>query len=344
MKIQKRPFESGLRRMDDKKQVILKLLLAHQNTFLSGQTISDKLGVSRTAIWKHIKGLEELGYIIDSVHKKGYRLVSLPDLLNQAEIEAELETHFVGRRLFIEESLPSTQKLAHHLAEDKAKDGTVILAEEQTGGRGRLGRVWHSPKGTGIWMSLILRPDLPIRQTPQITLLAAVCVARAVQKLTGLTLEIKWPNDLLYEKKKLVGILTELQAEEGHVKSVIIGMGINVNVREEHISEDLKEVATSLALILGHPVSRPRLIATILNEFEQLYLHYIKEGFRVIKLLWESYAMSFGRQIHARTLKGPVITGIAKGITDEGVLLLEDETGKTHHIYSADIELSKDEN
>ncbi len=281
----------------------------------------------------------ELGYEIESVHKKGYRLVSLPDLLNEAGIEVGLTTQFLGRKLIVEESVVSTQRNAHHLAEENTPDGSVVLAEEQTGGRGRLGRVWHSPKRTGIWMSLILRPNLPIHQTPQITLLAAVSVAQAVQKLTGVQLEIKWPNDLLYRKKKLVGILTELQAEEGHVKSVIVGMGLNVNLTEEQLPEELKKIATSLRIIKGEPISRLDLISHILNEFERLYLLYLEQGFKVIKLLWESYATRFGQVVNARTFNGGVIRGTAKGITDDGVLLLEDELGTVHEIYSADIEL-----
>ncbi|WEG14975.1 biotin--[acetyl-CoA-carboxylase] ligase [Pullulanibacillus sp. KACC 23026] len=319
------------------------MLLKNQDTHISGQAISEQLGVSRTAVWKQIQGLIELGYEIESVQKLGYRLIRTPDVLTEAEIEDQLETEFLGRSLHIHESIPSTQKLAHYLAEDKAVHGTVILAEEQTGGRGRLGRTWHSPKGTGIWMSLILRPDLPIHKTPQLTLLAAVCVARAVQKVTGVTLEIKWPNDLLYKERKLVGILTELQAEEGTVKSVIIGIGMNVNTTRDQVPEDIASIATSLKQILGHSVSRPALVAAILNELESLYTVYIEEGFHVIKLLWESYAISHGRLMYARTVKGTVIKGMSKGITDDGILLLEDEEGNTHHIYSADIDLSKEE-
>ncbi|HET6872786.1 MAG TPA: biotin--[acetyl-CoA-carboxylase] ligase [Sporolactobacillaceae bacterium] len=328
--------------MDEKKEQILNLLLKNQDTYISGQVICEALGVSRTAVWKHIQGLEDLGYAIKSVHKKGYQLQSTPGTLNRVELERGLKTCFIGREMVIEETVTSTQKLAHHLAEDKAMDGTVVLADEQTGGRGRLGRVWHSPKGTGIWMSLILRPDLPIQKTPQITLLSAVSVARAIQKVIDVAVQIKWPNDILYHGKKLCGILTELQAEEGKVKSVIVGIGVNVNVTEKEIPADLQEIATSLAMILGRSVSRNQLIGAILNEFEALYTLYLEEGFHMIKILWESYAASFGRTVSARTLKGEVIRGKAQGITDDGVLLLLDDEGTTHHIYSADIELDKE--
>jgi BirA family transcriptional regulator, biotin operon repressor / biotin---[acetyl-CoA-carboxylase] ligase len=328
--------------MDEKKELILKLLLQNRDTYISGQGISESLGVSRTAVWKHIQGLEDLGYVIHSVHKKGYQLMSTPGTLNRVELERGLQTSFIGRELVIEETVTSTQKLAHHLAEDKALDGTVVLADEQTGGRGRLGRAWHSPKGTGIWMSLILRPDLPIQKTPQITLLTAVSVARAIQKVTELSVQIKWPNDILYRSKKLCGILTELQAEEGKVKSVIVGIGVNVNVTEKDIPEELRDIATSLHMILGQSVSRNKLVSGILNEFETLYTLYLEEGFHMIKILWESYAASFGRTVNARTIKGDVIRGMAKGITDDGVLVLVDDEGTTHHIYSADIELDKE--
>ena len=325
--------------MDEKKERILNLLLKKQDSYISGQVISEALGVSRTAVWKHIQGLEELGYRIQSVHKKGYQLKAMPDTLNRVELERGLKTCFIGREMVIEESVTSTQKVAHHLAEDKAIDGTVVLADEQTGGRGRLGRAWHSPKGTGIWMSLILRPDLPIQKTPQITLLTAVSVARAIQNVTKLGVQIKWPNDILFQGKKLCGILTELQAEEGKVKSVIVGIGVNVNVSETDLPQELHEVATSLKMIMGQSVSRNSLICSILGEFEDLYTIYLEEGFHMIKILWESYAASFGRTVNARTLKGDVIRGKAQGITDDGVLLLVDNEGTTHHIYSADIEL-----
>ncbi|MFC7392656.1 biotin--[acetyl-CoA-carboxylase] ligase [Scopulibacillus cellulosilyticus] len=326
--------------MSKTKNHILKLLFKNRNDYISGQKISDEIGCSRTAVWKHIKELENEGYTIASVHKRGYKLIDAPDQLSEAKIYAGLTTKTLGHHLVYQDEIPSTQKKAQHLAEDGAEEGTVVLADEQTSGRGRLGRSWHSPKGTGIWMSLIIRPDIPIHKAPQFTLLTAVAVVKAVKHVTGLDCEIKWPNDILYKGKKFVGILTELQAEAADVKAIIVGIGINVNAAIDDFPEELKDIATSLRAEAGTAFDRAELIQEILKAFEDLYKSYMDEGFGLIKLLWESYAISLGRQIYARTANGTVVQGLAQGINDEGVLLLKDKDGKIHKIYSADIEIS----
>ncbi|MGV3488110.1 MAG: biotin--[acetyl-CoA-carboxylase] ligase [Tuberibacillus sp.] len=321
------------------KQSILMMLFQHPQEFVSGQAICEQIGCSRTAVWKHIKELQKEGYTIESVPKRGYRLVSSHNRLSSAEIQAGLETRSFGRHIVYEESIASTQKVAHHLAEDGAKEGTLVVADEQTSGRGRLGRQWFSPKGTGVWMSLILRPQLPLNRIPQLTLATAVAVVKGIKKITGVECQIKWPNDVYYQGKKLVGILTELQAEEDHAKAVIIGIGMNVNLAAEDIPYDIKDIATSLQIITGTHCNRAHLIQAILTELEGLYDIYISEGFSVIKILWESYAMHLGRTIMARTVNGEMIKGVAKGINEDGVLLLEDEGGNVHYIYSADINM-----
>lgn len=321
------------------KQEILMMLFQNPREFISGQAICDKLGCSRTAVWKQVKELEKEGYTIESVQKRGYRLVERPNRLSAAEIKAGLETRSFGRTIVYEESLASTQKEAHHLAEDGAEEGTLVVADEQVAGRGRLGRRWHSPKGTGIWMSLILRPELPLNQIPQLTLAAAVAIVKAIKKVTQVECQIKWPNDILHNGKKLVGILTELQAEENRAKAVIIGMGMNVNLASEDIPDELKSIATSIQLLTGKPCSRAELIQAIMKELEDLYDLYLSDGFSVIKAMWEAYAMNIGKTIFARKVSGEVIKGLAKGITDDGVLVIEDEQGQVHHIYSADIEI-----
>ncbi|MBM7645265.1 BirA family biotin operon repressor/biotin-[acetyl-CoA-carboxylase] ligase [Scopulibacillus daqui] len=326
--------------MSKTKNHILKLLFENRNDYLSGQKISDEIGCSRTAVWKHIKELENEGYSIASVHKRGYKLIDAPDQLSEARIRAGLETERLGHRLVCKDELPSTQKEAQHLAEDGAEEGTVVLAEEQTSGRGRLGRQWHSPKGAGIWMSLIIRPDIQINKAPQFTLLTAAAVVKAVKRATGLDCEIKWPNDILYKGKKFVGILTECQAEAADVKAIIIGIGINVNTDIEDFPDELKDIATSLRIEAGKTFDRAEIIQAILKEIESLYKMYMDEGFHFIKLLWESYAISLGKKIYARKTNGDVIYGLAQGIDDEGVLLLRDDDGHIHKIYSADIELS----
>lgn len=318
---------------------LLKLFSEHEGEFLSGQMISDKLGCSRTAVWKHIEELRKDGFELEAVQRKGYRILKKPDKISGNEIQLGLQTKYFGREVHYEESVTSTQKVAHKLAYEDVPEGAIVVAEEQVTGRGRLGRAWFAPKYTGIWVSIILKPTIPPQQAPQLTLLAAVGVVRGIKAATGIQCEIKWPNDILINGKKLVGILTELQAEADRINAVIIGIGINVNQQIEHFPEDLREKATSLAIEVGKKLNRSTILQAILKEMEDLYIDYLENGFQVVKLLWESYAVSIGKQIIARTINETIL-GKALGITDDGVLLLEDEKGSIHHIYSADIEIN----
>ncbi len=306
--------------------------------FLSGQKISEELGCSRTAVWKHIEELRQAGYELEAIRRKGYRITKIPEKISSNEISLGLKTLNLGRVIHFEESVGSTQKIAHQLAHDGALEGTLVVAEEQTSGRGRLNREWFSPKYTGVWMSLILRPNLPPAKAPQLTLLTAVAISQAIEEVTSLRPDIKWPNDILLNKKKTVGILTEMQAEADKINSVIIGIGINVNQQLEHFPEELHTIATSLSIELKKPINRAELIQMVLLKFENLYQIYLEHGFYPIKLLWESYAISIGKKIIARTITG-TLTGTAKGITEDGVLMLEGEDGKISYIHSADIEL-----
>ncbi|PLT34896.1 biotin--[acetyl-CoA-carboxylase] ligase [Bacillus sp. V5-8f] len=306
--------------------------------FISGQEIAEYIGCSRTAVWKHIEDLRSEGYILEAVRKKGYRIVSKPEKVTANEIQLGLSTEIFGKNVHYEETVDSTQKIAHRLAGSGVPEGTLVVAEEQTFGKGRLSRSWYSPKYTGIWMSLILRPNIPFQQAPQLTLLAAVAVVQGIEEATELMPGIKWPNDILINGKKVTGILTELQAEADRIHSVIIGIGINVNQKPGDFPEELLEKASSLYIESGHPVSRAKLIQHILKKMENLYKLYLEQGFAPIKVLWESYAVSLGKEIKASTLTETII-GTALGITDEGVLLVEGQDGQIHRIYSADIEI-----
>lgn len=321
-----------------RKAEIIKMLTAHKGEFVSGQELSEHLGLSRTAIWKHIGDLREEGYIIESVKKSGYRLKEKPNVLSEAEIQSGLETTNFGHTVHYEETVTSTQEIAHRLAREGAEEGTLVVADEQTGGRGRLGRPWHSPKGTGIWTSLILHPNIPPRVAPQLTLLTAVGVVKGIQAACGLDCDIKWPNDILVGGRKLVGILTELVADPDRISSVIIGIGMNVNVKTTDFPAELREKATSIYVETGKEMNRAELLQRILEQTERLYQDYLREGFRFVKLLWESHAASLGNVIQARTLQGTLV-GRAIGLSDDGFLILEDADGKRHEISSADIEL-----
>ncbi|KZE66221.1 biotin--acetyl-CoA-carboxylase ligase [Fictibacillus phosphorivorans] len=320
------------------KEALLHMLSENEGEFVSGQEISNKLNCSRTAIWKHISELRNSGYTIEAVQKRGYRLVTSPDLVTAEEVSLYTGNGTFGKKITYKSSVKSTQEIAHSLAREGAPEGSIVLADEQTGGRGRLGRAWQSPAGTGVWMSLILKPNIPLQKAPQLTLLIAVAASKAIEKVAGLEAEIKWPNDILIKGKKTAGILTELQAEADSIHSVIVGIGMNVNQQTEHFSDEIAQIATSLAIEGRQTYKRAEVIGVLLQEIETLYRQYLENGFGVIKLLWEARAFSLGKRITARSVTGS-ITGYAKGITEEGVLLLEDDRGQVHSIYSADIEI-----
>lgn len=317
---------------------LLDAFTEHSDEYLSGQYLADLIGCSRTAIWKHIEDLRQEGFELEAIRRKGYRIIKAPDHVTANEIRLGLKTTILGQQIHYKETVDSTQKIAHRLGLENVPEGTVVIADEQVGGRGRLDRVWHSPKNTGVWMSIILRPNIPVPKTPQLTLLTAVAVVQAIEDCTGLEAHIKWPNDILLNGKKVTGILTELQAEADRVHSVIIGIGMNVNQTKMDFPEELQSIATSLSIEKEEFLNRAEVIRAVFNRLENLYKLYLEKGFQPIKLLWESYAVSIGKIVTARTFSGSV-TGRALGITDDGVLNIEDMNGVIHPIYSADIEI-----
>ncbi len=320
------------------KHELLKRLFEANGQPVSGQEIADAFGLSRTAIWKYVKELEKEGYEIGTIRKKGYYLVTVPDRVNEANVKKYLQTNLYGSTIHYFDTCESTQFIAHKEAQSGAPDGTVIISEEQTSGKGRMSRPWASAAQKGIWMSIILRPKLTPQQAPQMTLVAAVAVTRAIQEVTGIEPSIKWPNDILVDGKKVTGILTELQADPDRIKAVILGIGMNVN--QTDFPSDLETIATSLKMILGKSVNRAQLIAKILQFLEQYTKLYETEGFVPIKLLWESYSNTAGRRIRAVMLN-ETIEGTALGISNDGMLELKLDDGTVRGIYSADIELRK---
>lgn len=316
---------------------LLNELLASRQQFLSGEELSEKLYVSRTAIWKHIEELRKEGYEIEAVRKQGYKIISIPNSLTDSTILPYLKTESFGQQLYVYDQVESTRLIAQKLAREGAPSGTLIIADQQTAGKGRLGRSWFSPSRTGIWMSLIIRPDIPYSSAPQLTLLSAVAITRGLSKVVDVPIRIKWPNDLLINGKKVAGILTELHAETDRINHLVISVGINVNQEEDVFPEELRPIATSLRVESGSLIPRSQLIIDIVHAWEELYHLYLDHGFSPIKTLWESYTITLGKMIIARTLQGQ-IEGYAQEITDEGVLLIKDSQGTVHKIYSADIE------
>jgi BirA family biotin operon repressor/biotin-[acetyl-CoA-carboxylase] ligase len=322
------------------KNELLKRLFEAEGEPVSGQEIADQFGLSRTAIWKYVKEIEKEGYEIGTIRKKGYYLINSPDRVNEANVQKHLNTKSFGQRIHYFDTCKSTQFIAHDEEQNGALNGTVVISEEQTAGRGRMARPWDSTAGKGIWMSVITRPTLTPQQAPQMTLVAAVAVTRAIQEMTGIEPDIKWPNDILINGKKVTGILTELQADPDQVKAVILGIGMNVNQDKLDFPEELQDIATSLKIVSGKSVDRAQLIAKTLGFLEIYTELYVKHGFGPIKLLWEGYSNTTGKQVRAVMLNETIV-GTALGISDEGVLELKLSDGTIRGIYSADIEITK---
>jgi len=317
---------------------ILQLFEQNPDAYVSGEEISRMLNVSRTAVWKHIEALRQAGYKFESATRKGYRLLSKPDVWNVTALLAGLNTKRMGQKLHIYGEVDSTQTIAHSLVASGAPEGTLVLAESQTSGRGRMGRKWHSPAGKGIWMSLVLTPRIPVYFMPQLTLLCAVALCRSIQKTVEVDAGIKWPNDLLVGGKKISGILLESSGEDERLKYVIAGIGISANLSVEDYPEELRSVATSLAIERGAEVSREALVQSFLQEFEELYDLYLEEGFAPIRLLWEAQSVTLRRPIRTHTPQG-IVEGMAESLDDSGALTVMTNAGERVKIYSGDIEL-----
>lgn len=318
------------------KQKILRLLKENRGQFVSGQKISEELDVTRTAIWKYINQLKEEGYEIQSVSRKGYSLISTADRLSYEEIKDYLNTKYVGRKVMYFDSISSTNDKAKELATLGEGEGAVIIAEEQTKGKGRLGKNWISPKGKGIWMSIILRPDINPVHASKVTQVAAAAVSTSISKM-GIKNLIKWPNDIVVGNKKVCGILTEMSGELNRINYIVVGIGINVNIDIEELPNEVKEIATSLKEEYGERISRKKLTAEILNNFEELYKELVKEN-KISKSIQicRQYSAILGKEIRV-IMRGEEIRGKAIDLTEEGELLIKDKEGKVQKIISGEV-------
>lgn len=288
--------------------------------FVSGQQISKDLHVSRTAIWKHINVLKERGYIFESSTRKGYRLIYAPNLLTPLEIDSALHTETFGRHVVYLESTQSTNEEAKKIAREGAEEGTIVVAEEQITGQGRLARGFYSPFAKGIWFSLILRPKFFPMEASKCTLLAAVGVCRGIRRMGLVDAGIKWPNDILVHGKKLVGILTLMSASMEKIDYIIMGIGINTGIKKNEFPEDFREGATSF-LNEGINVSRKDLLAAILGELEKEYSIAQDEGFDKVLDDWRALSVTLGQEV--RVIFGDdSYTGKAVDIDRDGCLLV----------------------
>ncbi|MCR8642251.1 biotin--[acetyl-CoA-carboxylase] ligase [Paenibacillus sp. N1-5-1-14] len=318
---------------------ILQIFEKNIGAFVSGEDLSKQLGCSRTAVWKGIRSLRAQGYVFEASSRKGYRLVQVPAKLDIPTLLGKLETESMGRSIHYYDEVDSTQTIAKQKVAEGAPEGTIVIAESQTAGRGRMGRKWYSPKGKGIWMSVVLKPQIPIHFAPQLTLLTAVALCRTIRRECKVDIGIKWPNDLLINGKKVCGILLESSAEDERIKHVICGVGISANLGEEDYPPELLDIATSLAIASGEQVYRETLIASFLQELEQLYKLYHQEGFATIRALWEALSVTLHRPIQIHTPRDGIVEGIASGIDESGGLRIVSSTGEQLCIFSGDVEL-----
>jgi len=305
--------------------------LLKKDCFVSGEQLATNLGVSRTAVWKHIKILQNQGYKIKSVKNKGYNIVSRPDIPFPEEITAGLNAKVIGKKIHYFKSISSTNLFAKQIIDNNAKEGTVVISDVQTSGRGRKNRAWSSPEG-GLWFSVILYPHIPPQHAMLLTMAGSVAVAQAIKETTSTNPVIKWPNDLLINGKKVCGILTELDAEMDRINYVVMGIGINVN---NPLKEELKETATSLIYETGSQVSRVKLLRSVLGFLDTYYDKLISKEYDFIRNLWLSNTNIIGRKIQLQDEK-TVLKGIVTDVDDCGSLILKTKNGITR-IVSGDI-------
>ena len=320
------------------KRKIIDMLKDAAGKFVSGESIAEELKVTRTSIWKSIQTLKKFGYDIESRGKLGYKLNRIADLLLPAAVQSGMNTKIVGCKIIHKNSVESTNKLAKKFAFENAEEGTVIVAEEQTGGKGRLERKFYSPRGKSILFSLILRPKCLPKDAPKFTLMAAVAVANAMKKF-NLPAQIKWPNDIMFDGRKVVGILTELSAQIEKVNYIVIGIGINVNISRKDFPDDIKKFAASLSEINGGEISRIDFFRAVLEECDKLYMTINDEGFGKIFEQWKEFNITLGHKIKIISAEtGEKFFGIAEDIDEDGALIVKTENGR-QTLYAGDVSI-----
>lgn len=313
---------------------MIKAILDSGKEFVSGEELSKELGISRTSVWKHINGLREEGYSIESVNKKGYRLLELPnDLLNPQNIYHNLQTDIVGQNIIHFNTLESTNDYLKQVGNDVV-EGTVVISEEQTKGKGRLGRVWESKVGDGIWMSIILKPDIMPHKAPFITLIAGASVVKALNNL-GVNAQIKWPNDIIINNKKICGILTELSAEIERINYVVLGIGMNV--KNEEFDSELKNKATSLHKE-GHGLHRVDIVKEFFYQFELLYKKYLDNDKQEVLKICRDNSAILNKEIYIiRNNEKELVKCI--DVNEEGNLLVKNSNGQVKEIISGEVSI-----
>ena len=313
-------------------------MLRSSEGYVSGQQLCERFEVSRTAVWKVINQLKEEGYQIESVTNKGYKLVETPDVLSKSEITSRLSTKWAGCEVYYLDETGSTNIDAKRYAEEGASHGAVVVADMQNSGRGRRGRMWQSPPGSAIYMTIILKPDFLPDKAAMLTLVMALSVAGAITEATGLQAGIKWPNDIVVNKKKVCGILTEMNVEQDYIQYVVTGVGINVNIaKPEEFPEEIRQSATSLRIEKGERINRAALIERVLCHFEKNYDTFVRTlDLSGLMETYDEYLLNLNSEVKVLDPKGEY-TGIARGINEAGELLVEKDDGTVEQVYAGEV-------
>ncbi|NMB96725.1 MAG: biotin--[acetyl-CoA-carboxylase] ligase [Clostridiaceae bacterium] len=339
------------------KYKILEALKNNPGNFISGESLSTQLGVTRTMVWKYIKDLRTQGYVIHSSSGKGYKLEYTPDILNAFEIRYGLSTKYLGSEIHFLKTIDSTNLYAKKIANEGCKDGALVVAETQTSGKGRMGRTWESKNKKGIWMSIVLKPEILPSHIQIITLAASVAVVHGIKKATGISTGIKWPNDIISDGKKVCGILTEMSSEPDRVNYIVLGIGINVNHDNDDFSDEIRHKATSLKILKysdgdthdehddeytdeysDEDIRKNDVIKAILAEFEGLYENIKNGETDVVLNQWREASLTLGMEV--KIISGNCeFWGTALDITDDGKLIVRDTNDLIHELVSGEISI-----
>ena len=319
--------------MNDPDVAILQALWRNGEDFTSGVQLADQLGLSRSAVWKRMEGLQALGYPIQSQPHLGYRMIfPLPDLLYADEIRARLIPGAIPWKPIVFKETNSTNDLVWREAQGNFPEGLIMIAERQTQGRGRQGRVWQTPTAGGLTFSLLLRPAWPLAQAARLTIFVSLAVAEALEEVSQTRIQIKWPNDLYVGGRKLGGILTEVQGEVECIRFAVVGIGLNVRQQQSDFPPDLQSRATSLQIITGQEIRRVDLLLAVLRRLE----HYYQMDFPQVRNAWSERCLSLGKLVQVQTSRG-LKQGQALGLDEDGALMLRVESGQVERITSGDL-------
>lgn len=315
--------------LDDK---ILNYLKKHEEGYVSGEELSRELDITRAAVWKHIENLREEGYNIEAFPHMGYKIISIPDRLTEVELKSKLKTDVIARKVYSYEETASTNDVAYNFAIQGEKEGSVIIAESQTAARGRMGRKWASPKSKGAYLSIILRPDILPKEVSGITLISALSVAKTIRELTNLAAFIKWPNDVLINRQKVCGILTEINAETDKINFVIIGIGININTKKDLLPKG----ASSIMEEYGMEVSRIEVVKDVFKNLDKYYSLFNKGHINEIIKEYKEFSNFLGTRVQV-SYHDTKIEGYAVDVDKDGALILRMDSGLNERVLAGDV-------